>query len=75
MKLGLGIDTEGTYTDSVIVDLDSGHVFSKSKSQTTREDLRIGIENSLSLLDENLFPKINLVSLSTTPRHQQCGRG
>jgi len=66
MNLGIGIDTGGTFTDSAIVDLESGLVLSKAKALTTRQDLRIGIEASLSLLDQSLFPIIKLVSLSTT---------
>lgn len=66
MNLGIGIDTGGTFTDSAIVDLESGLVISKAKALTTRHDLRIGIESSLSLLDRSLFDKVKLVSLSTT---------
>jgi len=66
MNLGIGIDTGGTFTDSAVVDLESGLVISKAKALTTRQDLRIGIENSLSLLDRSLFARVKLVSLSTT---------
>jgi N-methylhydantoinase A/oxoprolinase/acetone carboxylase beta subunit len=66
MKLGLGIDTGGTYTDSVILDMGTGNVLSKAKAPTTREDLSEGISNSLSQLDRDLFPCIKLVSLSST---------
>jgi N-methylhydantoinase A/oxoprolinase/acetone carboxylase beta subunit len=66
MGLGLGIDTGGTYTDSVIVDLDSGRVLSKAKALTTRQDLVAGVESSIGQLDRELFPQIRLVGLSTT---------
>lgn len=66
MNLGLGIDTGGTYTDSVIVALDSGKVLSKAKALTTRQDLVGGVKNSLEALDKALFPRIRLVGLSTT---------
>jgi N-methylhydantoinase A/oxoprolinase/acetone carboxylase beta subunit len=66
MGLGLGIDTGGTYTDSVIVDLDSGRVLSKAKALTTRQDLVAGVENSFGRLDRGLFSRIRLVGLSTT---------
>lgn len=66
MKLGLGIDTGGTYTDSVILDIESGKVMSKAKALTTREDLSKGISNSISQLDEDIFHSIRLVSLSST---------
>jgi len=39
MYLGLGIDTGGTYTDSVIINFDSGKVIAKAKALTTRHDL------------------------------------
>jgi N-methylhydantoinase A/oxoprolinase/acetone carboxylase beta subunit len=66
MKLGLGIDTGGTYTDSVILDIESGKVISKAKAPTTREDLSKGISNSISKLDREFFSSIKLVSLSST---------
>lgn len=66
MNLGIGIDTGGTFTDSVIVDLDSGCILSKAKALTTKRDLKVGVEESINGLDENLFSKVKLVSLSTT---------
>ncbi|MDD1743362.1 MAG: hydantoinase/oxoprolinase family protein, partial [Methanomassiliicoccales archaeon] len=66
MNLGLGIDTGGTYTDSVIIDLDDGKVLSKSKALTTRNDLSIGISNSIDVLDASLLNLIKLVSVSST---------
>lgn len=66
MSLGLGIDTGGTYTDSAIVDLVKGNVISKAKALTTRNDLSIGISNSISKLDPGLFKKVQLVSVSST---------
>ncbi len=66
MKYGIGIDTGGTFTDSVIVDFDAKRLVSKAKALTTKQDLRIGIQNSLAALDNSLFPDVQLVSLSTT---------
>lgn len=66
MNLGLGIDTGGTFTDAVIIEIDSGRILTKAKAATTRQDLRIGIGNSLRALDGSLFPQVKLVSLSTT---------
>lgn len=43
MKLGLGIDIGGTFTDSVIMDLENGHVIRKAKALTTRENLIMGL--------------------------------
>lgn len=66
MKYGIGIDTGGTYTDSVVLDLESHCILAKSKAVTTRHDLRIGIINSLSGIDGCFFPEVKLVALSTT---------
>ncbi len=66
MNWGLGIDTGGTYTDSVILDLSSGRVLSKAKALTTREDLSVGMANSMDLLDSELLDRVNLVSISST---------
>lgn len=63
---GLGIDAGGTYTDTVIVDLDSGTIVCGNKALTTREDLSTGIRNSLLGLDRGLLKKISLTSLSST---------
>ncbi len=65
MNLGLGIDTGGTYTDSAIIDLDTGKVVVKAKSLTTRNDLSIGISNSIAKLDVE-YRNIRLVSVSST---------
>lgn len=66
MNLGLGIDTGGTYTDSVVLDMDSGTVLKKAKALTTREDLSIGIANSIRALGDLTADHIRLVSMSTT---------
>ena len=47
MTIALGIDTGGTYTDAVIVDSQSGEIFSTAKSLTTRHDLSIGVEQAV----------------------------
>ena len=66
MKLGLGIDTGGTFTDSVIMDLENGHVIRKAKALTTRENLIIGIKNSLSGLGKRGYGPDNPVSIFST---------
>jgi N-methylhydantoinase A/oxoprolinase/acetone carboxylase beta subunit len=66
MNLGLGVDTGGTYTDSVIIDFDSGEVITKAKALTTRHDLSIGIADSIDNLDRFEPGQIRLVSVSTT---------
>lgn len=54
MKLGLGVDTGGTYTDSVIIDFDTGKVLAKAKALTTRQDLSVGIANSIDNLEKSI---------------------
>lgn len=51
MSLVLGIDTGGTYTDGVIVELENKQIVKKAKALTTREDLSIGIRNCINNLD------------------------
>ncbi len=62
----LGIDTGGTYTDGVIVRSESKEILCKTKALTTKNDLRVGIENCIAGLDPSLLRDIALVSLSTT---------
>lgn len=62
----LGLDTGGTYTDGVIVRSGSREILCKTKAPTTKNDLRIGIENCIKGLDETLLREISLVCLSTT---------
>jgi N-methylhydantoinase A/oxoprolinase/acetone carboxylase beta subunit len=67
--LGLGVDTGGTYTDCVVVDLNTGMLISKSKSFTTPYDFSQGIIKSIDLaLGQGLVDvnDIKLVSISTT---------
>lgn len=66
MRIGLGIDTGGTYTDCVLLDLDNGALLMGSKALTTRYDLAVGITEAISRLDHSFYEKINLVSLSST---------
>ena len=66
MTYGLGIDAGGTYTDTAIVELDSGRLVCGNKALTTHDDLTVGIRGSLSGLDRELLPKISLTSLSST---------
>jgi len=66
MSLVLGIDTGGTYTDGVVVELKSKQILKKAKALTTREDLSIGIRNCINNLKFEDFTNIKAVSLSTT---------
>ncbi|SDL20162.1 hydantoinase/oxoprolinase family protein [Halarsenatibacter silvermanii] len=68
-ELALGIDTGGTFTDGVVMDLGAEEIVTSTKQITTREDLNAAIENCLNdlMADESvLAEKIELVSLSTT---------
>ncbi len=69
MRLGFGVDTGGTFTDAVILDLDSKEVLAKAKSPTTYHDLSIGILGAIdnALNSGSIKPEdIKLVGLSTT---------
>ncbi len=66
IKIGLGIDAGGTYTDAVVYDLEKNITLSKAKALTTKWDFTIGIKKALEKLDQNFLDKIELVSLSTT---------
>lgn len=72
MKLGLGIDTGGTYTDGVIFDFDKNQVVKGAKSVTVKEDLKLGIINVLDQMPEDLLKKVGMVSLSTTLATNAC---
>jgi len=69
INYGLGIDTGGTYTDAVIVDLQAIKVLAKSKARTTHHDLSIGlgeaVRNVLGSLDDSSFAP-SLIGVSTT---------
>ncbi|KQM11854.1 hypothetical protein AOA80_05805 [Methanomassiliicoccales archaeon RumEn M1] len=66
---GLGIDTGGTYTDAVIMDLRSDSVLAKSKARTTHDDLSGGLTESidavLKAFGERTFEP-SLIGVSTT---------
>lgn len=62
----LGIDTGGTYTDGVIIDLHSRKILKKAKARTTHEDLTLGIQECIKKLEFPSLSQINVVALSTT---------
>jgi len=68
-KLGLGIDTGGTFTDAAVVDLRTLRVLAKAKSPTTHQELASGILGAVdSVLSSTEFglEEIRLVGISTT---------
>jgi N-methylhydantoinase A/oxoprolinase/acetone carboxylase beta subunit len=72
MKIGIGIDTGGTYTDAVLYDFDSQAILAHAKALTTKEDLAQGIGAALDALPKDLLPGAELVSLSTTLATNAC---
>ncbi|HZJ57042.1 MAG TPA: hydantoinase/oxoprolinase family protein [Clostridia bacterium] len=72
MKLGLGIDTGGTYTDGVIYDFNSSKVIKGAKSITIKEDLKLGIMDVLDQMPKDLLNRVGMVSLSTTLATNAC---
>jgi N-methylhydantoinase A/oxoprolinase/acetone carboxylase beta subunit len=66
VKLGLGIDAGGTYTDVALYDFESGEVVEKAKALTTKYDYTIGIRGALDQLDPARLAGVNLVAISTT---------
>jgi N-methylhydantoinase A/oxoprolinase/acetone carboxylase beta subunit len=66
IRLGLGIDAGGTYTDAVVYDFQCGQVLLKAKALTTRWDFTIGIHQALDRLDPDYLQHVDLVSISTT---------
>ena len=65
MHYFLGIDTGGTFTDAVLLDVDR-KVVAAAKSLTTRFDLAQGIAAALDKLPQDALDSVCLVSLSTT---------
>lgn len=72
MKIGIGIDTGGTYTDAVIYDFESGKILGSAKSLTTKDDLKKGILGAIDGLPTNLIKEAQVISLSTTLATNAC---
>ena len=66
MKLGIGIDTGGTYTDAVLYDFEDGTILGTAKALTTRDDLSKGILSALDGLPAERLSETSVLSLSTT---------
>jgi N-methylhydantoinase A/oxoprolinase/acetone carboxylase beta subunit len=66
MSIALGIDTGGTFTDGVVIDLATKTIKAKAKALTTRQNLAIGITECIDSLTGIELTEIKLVSLSTT---------
>jgi len=72
LRIGIGIDTGGTYTDAVAYDFDAGAVLGAAKSLTTKEDLSVGILGALDSLPGGILREAGLISLSTTLATNAC---
>jgi len=72
MKLGIGIDTGGTYTDAVIYNFTDKTIMGSAKSLTTKNDLSIGILGAIDGLPVELAKKAEIISLSTTLATNAC---
>jgi N-methylhydantoinase A/oxoprolinase/acetone carboxylase beta subunit len=66
MSIVLGIDTGGTYTDAVIIDLDTKEIFASAKAPTTHYHLIDGINEAIDRLTFDRFSDVEYASLSTT---------
>lgn len=80
MKIGIGIDTGGTCTDAVIYDFEQKKILAFAKTNTTKEDLSLGISHALAQLPRELIEKSQVLALSTTLATNACvehkgGRG
>ncbi|MCD7898008.1 MAG: hydantoinase/oxoprolinase family protein [Planctomycetaceae bacterium] len=71
-RIGIGIDTGGTYTDAVAYDLDSRSVVATAKALTTRRDLAVGIMEALDRLPGDVLARPVLFALSTTLATNAC---
>ena len=72
MKIGIGIDTGGTYTDAIVYDFETKAVLGSAKALTTKEDLSVGILEALDKLPPEYLPLAGVVSLSTTLATNAC---
>ena len=69
MKIGIGIDTGGTYTDAVVYDYEKRQLLASASALTTKEDLSLGIGKALDAAGRTA-QKAELAALSTS-RHQR----
>ncbi len=72
MKIGIGIDTGGTYTDAVIYDFAQAKILSSAKALTTKNDLSTGILCALDGLPSDLVQQATVLALSTTLATNAC---
>ncbi|MCD8140981.1 MAG: hydantoinase/oxoprolinase family protein [Planctomycetaceae bacterium] len=71
-RIGIGIDTGGTYTDAVAYDLTGRTVLATAKALTTRHDLAVGIAGALDALPRQFTSAPAVIALSTTLATNAC---
>lgn len=73
----LGIDTGGTYTDAVVVEIEDGEptVLAKAKELTTKEDLMQGMLAAIDALPRELLARVEHAAISTTLATNACVEG
>ncbi|MDR1930786.1 MAG: hydantoinase/oxoprolinase family protein [Treponema sp.] len=72
MKIGIGIDTGGTFTDAVLYDFEGKAILESVKALTTKDDLALGILDALDRLPADLVRSAEIISLSTTLATNAC---
>ncbi len=72
MKIGVGIDTGGTYTDAVVYDFEMKKILGSAKALTTKEDLSVGILNAIDKLPLDKLHQTEIIALSTTLATNAC---
>ena len=72
MKIGIGIDTGGTYTDAVVYSFEKKEILGAVKSLTTKNDLSVGILGAIDGLPIDLVRQAEIISLSTTLATNAC---
>jgi len=72
VKIGIGIDTGGTYTDAVLYDFDRKEILASDKALTTKDDLSAGIGNALDGLPTDMIHNAEVIALSTTLATNAC---
>ena len=70
--IGLGIDTGGTCTDSVLFDTVGQTILATGKTLTTKKNLIVGIEQAMDELPKTQLKSVEFVSLSTTLATNAC---
>ena len=72
MKIGIGIDTGGTYTDAVVYDFHNKKILDSAKALTTKNDLSVGILGALDQIAPQYLHQAEMVALSTTLATNAC---